>query len=161
MCLYVCVSGWLAAARTPPLLTGEPRVRLARAHDPSSLYIRSATRIYLRHTSLREWLRYRRCVECRVCVPFDHALRVRACTAACVSMYATNPQQGEELRDETMSDHDPLGSTLCIHSVVTAAAMRRRGVAQTMLREYIAHLKSEAPTVTLVKLIAKEAVTPL
>ena len=86
-----------------------------------------------------------------------------ACMRArpCVSMCATNPQQGEELRDETMSDHDPLGSTLCIHSVVTAAAMRRRGVAQTMLREYIAHVKSEAPTVTLVKLIAKEAVTSL
>lgn len=60
-----------------------------------------------------------------------------------------------------MSDHDPDGTTLCIHSVVTAATMRRRGVAQSMLSQYIAHVKSEAPSVQLIKLIAKEAITPL
>lgn len=48
---------------------------------------------------------------------------------------------GEELLEETMTKHDPAGTTLCIHSVVCTHAMRRRGVAQQMLSEYIAHVK--------------------
>ena len=56
-----------------------------------------------------------------------------------------------------MSKHDPAGTTLCIHSVVTTHAMRRRGVAQKMLAEYIAHVRAEAPSVALIKLLTKPA----
>lgn len=60
-----------------------------------------------------------------------------------------------------MSKHDPAGTTLCIHSVVTTHAMRRRGVAQHMLAEYIAHVRTEAPSVALIKLLTKPMNAPL
>lgn len=60
-----------------------------------------------------------------------------------------------------MSKHDPAGTTLCIHSVVTTHAMRRRGVAQHMLAEYIAHVRTEAPSVALIKLLTKPTNAPL
>ena len=66
----------------------------------------------------------------------------------------------EELLEETMAGHDPAGSTLCIHSVVTAGGMRRRGVAQTMLREYIAHVRGVG-RVRLLKLLTKPYNAPL
>ena len=66
----------------------------------------------------------------------------------------------EELLEETMAGHDPAGSTLCIHSVVTAGGMRRRGVAQTMLREYIAHVRGVGG-VRLLKLLTKPYNAPL
>jgi hypothetical protein len=40
-----------------------------------------------------------------------------------------------------MSSHDARGDTLCIHSVCTAPAFRRLGVAHTMLRRYVAALE--------------------
>lgn len=67
----------------------------------------------------------------------------------------------QELLEETMSKHDPAGTTLCIHSVVTTHAMRRRGVAQQMLADYIAHVRSNAPSVTLIKLLTKPTNAPL
>eukprot|EP00930_Biecheleria_cincta_P051681 TRINITY_DN36886_c0_g1_i1.p1 TRINITY_DN36886_c0_g1~~TRINITY_DN36886_c0_g1_i1.p1 ORF type:complete len:197 (+),score=36.15 TRINITY_DN36886_c0_g1_i1:29-592(+) len=67
----------------------------------------------------------------------------------------------EELLEETMTKHDPIGTTLCIHSVVTAPAMRRLGVAQRMLAQYIAHVQREAPSVRLLKLLTKPYNAPL
>eukprot|EP01043_Picozoa_sp_COSAG02_P031281 COSAG02_NODE_2033_length_10056_cov_31.055539_9_plen_83_part_00 len=60
-----------------------------------------------------------------------------------------------------MSKHDPAGTTLCIHSVVTTREMRRRGVAQRMLADYIAHIRAEAPLVGLIKLLTKPMNAPL
>ena len=67
----------------------------------------------------------------------------------------------QELLEETMSKHDPGGTTLCIHSVVTTPGMRRRGVAQQMLADYIAHVRAEAPLVGLIKLLTKPMNAPL
>lgn len=42
--------------------------------------------------------------------------------------------QGTELSHESMDGHDPSGPTLCIHSVVVAESLRRKGYATTMLK---------------------------
>jgi GNAT superfamily N-acetyltransferase len=59
------------------------------------------------------------------------------------------------LTDESMSCHEPLGKTLCIHSVVVEESYRRRGIALWMLRSYLQAV-AELP-VTRVLLICKEA----
>uniref|UniRef100_K3X365 N-acetyltransferase domain-containing protein n=1 Tax=Globisporangium ultimum (strain ATCC 200006 / CBS 805.95 / DAOM BR144) TaxID=431595 RepID=K3X365_GLOUD len=46
----------------------------------------------------------------------------------------------QELQEESMSEHDSSGTTLCIHSVVVDAAYRRRGLASTMLKQYVNHV---------------------
>ena len=64
------------------------------------------------------------------------------------------------LTDESMSIHEPDGTTLCIHSVVTSEPWRRKGVALWMLAEYVqkvAALKS----VKRVLLLCKENLIPL
>ncbi|GMF39023.1 unnamed protein product [Phytophthora fragariaefolia] len=60
-----------------------------------------------------------------------------------------------ELDDESMSQHDPLGSLLCIHSVVVDAAFRRRGLAAQMLKRYVRIICDSQPQVTRIALIAK------
>jgi GNAT superfamily N-acetyltransferase len=62
---------------------------------------------------------------------------------------------GSTLLHETMHEHDPAGTTLCIHSVVVAAAHRRRGIASAMLRAYSTAVAALQPQVTLICLIAK------
>ena len=61
----------------------------------------------------------------------------------------------ETLTDEAMSTHDPLGRTLCIHSVVVDAAHRRQGVATWMLKNYLARI-AEHTSATNVLLICKD-----
>ena len=41
---------------------------------------------------------------------------------------------GDTLTEESMSAHDPAGSTLCIHSVVVAEERRRLGLGSAMLK---------------------------
>ena len=97
----------------------------------------------------------------------DHAAacaRPRPVASRCLLLtrvHAAAATGGQELLEETMSKHDPAGTTLCIHSVVTAFSMRRRGVAQQMLTDYIAHIRAEAPSVTLIKLLTKPTNAPL
>jgi len=59
------------------------------------------------------------------------------------------------LTDESMSTHEPSGTTLCIHSVVVQEAQRRSGIALWMLRSYLQKI-SELGTVSRVLLICKE-----
>ena len=59
------------------------------------------------------------------------------------------------LTDESMDGHDPLGTSLCIHSVVTSAACRRKRVATAALRGYVECLVEEAVPVERIMLIAK------
>ncbi|KAH3732766.1 Polyamine N-acetyltransferase 1 [Pelomyxa schiedti] len=47
-----------------------------------------------------------------------------------------------ELTKETMHHHDPDGTTLCIHSVVTRPSLRRHGIALWMLSQYLHHIAS-------------------
>ena len=59
-----------------------------------------------------------------------------------------------------MSVHEPDGTTLCIHSVVTADAWRRKGVATWMLGQYLQKV-ADLKSVTRVLLICKEPLVPL
>ena len=60
-----------------------------------------------------------------------------------------------ELTDESMSLHEPDGTTLCIHSVVVTESMRRQGIALWMLRNYMKQV-TELQKVSRVLLICKE-----
>ena len=60
-----------------------------------------------------------------------------------------------ELTDESMSLHEPAGTTLCIHSVVVTESMRRQGIALWMLRSYMKQV-TELQRVSRVLLICKE-----
>jgi len=62
---------------------------------------------------------------------------------------------GDELTQETMAEHHPDGSTLCIHSVVVASDLRRKGVATAMLREYCKAVALGNPRLARIALIAK------
>ena len=64
------------------------------------------------------------------------------------------------LTDESMSTHEPDGTTLCIHSVVTSESWRRKGVATWMLAQYLQKVM-ELKSVTRVLLICKEPLVPL
>ena len=44
---------------------------------------------------------------------------------------------GRELTEETMGAHAPGGALLCVHSVVVAPRLRRRGAARAMLGAYL------------------------
>ena len=60
-----------------------------------------------------------------------------------------------KLTDESMSTHEPDGTTLCIHSVVVDATYRRQGLATWMLLEYVERVR-EAGVATRILLICKE-----
>ncbi|DBA00395.1 TPA: hypothetical protein N0F65_012926 [Lagenidium giganteum] len=60
-----------------------------------------------------------------------------------------------ELHHDTMSDHDPNGRSLCIHSVVIDPAHRRKGLAIQMLKRYVDIVCEEQLQVARILLIAK------
>jgi RimJ/RimL family protein N-acetyltransferase len=60
-----------------------------------------------------------------------------------------------ELTDESMSEHEPNGTLLCIHSVVIDPAFRRRGLAAQMLRRYVDMVCASQLQVKRIMLIAK------
>ena len=59
------------------------------------------------------------------------------------------------LTEESMSVHEPDGTTLCIHSVVVAPQYRRKGLGAQMLRAYVAHVRSASPRVGPILLMCK------
>ena len=61
----------------------------------------------------------------------------------------------EVLTDESMSEHEPVGKTLCIHSVAVEESLRRKGIALWMLKSYLQKV-AELKTVERVLLICKE-----
>ena len=64
------------------------------------------------------------------------------------------------LTDESMSEHEPAGTTLCIHSVAVEEASRRNGIALWMLRSYLQKI-SDLQHVSRVLLICKENLVSL
>jgi len=66
----------------------------------------------------------------------------------------------KSLTDESMSMHEPEGTTLCIHSVVVDAEKRRTGIATWMLASYLHHVHSLG-SVSRVLLICKEPLVAL
>lgn len=60
------------------------------------------------------------------------------------------------LTHESMESHEPLGETLCIHSVVVSPLYRRRGYATAMLKLYLSRV-----SVPCVLLVTKAYLIPL
>lgn len=63
--------------------------------------------------------------------------------------------KGDALTEESMSVHEPDGTTLCIHSVVVREADRRRGLGGAMLKAYVAQVADHTP-VTSILLMCKK-----
>lgn len=61
-----------------------------------------------------------------------------------------------KLTHDALFQHDPHGSILAIHSVVTDPALRQRGVGGALLRQYLSRLDNEFPAVHETVLMAKE-----
>eukprot|EP00955_Chlamydomonas_euryale_P038645 351146-Chlamydomonas_euryale.AAC.1 len=61
-----------------------------------------------------------------------------------------------QLTHDSMSTHEPDGTTLCIHSVCVAQPHRRRGVASAALRAYINYVRATSPHLRQVRLISKQ-----
>ncbi|KAI1319759.1 hypothetical protein EDD11_003144 [Mortierella claussenii] len=59
-----------------------------------------------------------------------------------VGYIVSTQARGMHLTHESMSSHDPQGSSVCIHSVCVARAFQRQGIARTMMTEYLKHLQS-------------------
>ncbi|CAD7944240.1 unnamed protein product [Amoebophrya sp. A25] len=69
-----------------------------------------------------------------------------------------------ELTEESMSQHNPTGTTLCIHSVVIDERYRRRKLSTGMLVRYVEHVQkllAKSLTVEKTALICKENLIPL
>lgn len=65
----------------------------------------------------------------------------------------------KSLTDESMSTHEPTGTTLCIHSVVTHEPSRRKGLGRWMMRSYMSEV-ARAAYVHRVLLLCKEPLVP-
>ena len=63
--------------------------------------------------------------------------------------------KGDALTEESMSVHEPDGTTLCIHSVVVREADRWRGLGGAMLKAYVAQVAGHSP-VTSILLMCKK-----
>nr|KAJ3421490.1 hypothetical protein HK105_003334 [Polyrhizophydium stewartii] len=68
---------------------------------------------------------------------------------------------GDRLTAASMKAHDPVGTTICIHSVCVAPDLRRRGIALAMLRHYVRYLRGlargESPAQALAAAAATES----
>ena len=62
----------------------------------------------------------------------------------------------DTLTHESMSDHDPTGTVLCIRSVVTDGSMRREGIGTKMLRAYCRFVASNFSDVDKILLLCKK-----
>lgn len=55
-----------------------------------------------------------------------------------------------------MSDHDPLGSSLCIHSVVVSPEFQRKGLATWMVKRFVQRVAATVPSVSRLLLLTHE-----
>lgn len=62
----------------------------------------------------------------------------------------------EVLTHDSMSTHEPSGSTLCIHSVVTEGGHRRKHIGTKTLRAYVQWVVNNAPHVEKFLLLCKK-----
>jgi arylalkylamine N-acetyltransferase len=60
------------------------------------------------------------------------------------------------LTHESMSTHDPSGTLLCIHSVVIAQPLRRRGLGSRLLGAYVRYASAMAPHAVEIRLLCKQ-----
>lgn len=62
---------------------------------------------------------------------------------------------GTTLTHESMSEHDPSGTTLCVHSVVTCGSRRREGIGTKTLRAYCRWVAAHYENVDAIVLLCK------
>ncbi|KAL6784079.1 hypothetical protein ACKKBG_A04715 [Auxenochlorella protothecoides x Auxenochlorella symbiontica] len=82
----------------------------------------------------------------------DSSVVAYACGTAC---------HGSSLTHESMSSHDPEGSTLALHSVCVAAKHRRQGLATRLLKAYIQYVQVTAPQISTMVLLCKDHLVAL
>mmetsp|Transcript_21602 Transcript_21602/g.60031 ORF Transcript_21602/g.60031 Transcript_21602/m.60031 type:complete len:175 (+) Transcript_21602:334-858(+) len=80
---------------------------------------------------------------------------VKAGTNQVIGYTCATATAKEQLEEETMSVHEPEGTTVCIHSVCVAADEQRNGVATRMLKAYIQWVQQSFPSATNLQLICK------
>ena len=61
----------------------------------------------------------------------------------------------DALTHESMTTHEPAGSTLCVHSVVVEGARRRKQIGTRTLRAYVRVVCERAPNVEKIVLLCK------
>lgn len=81
---------------------------------------------------------------------------VSGATDAIIGYVCATATAKEQLEEESMSVHDPDGTTACIHSVCVATEQRRKGVATRMLKSYIQWVQQTSRDITNMQLICKE-----
>ena len=63
---------------------------------------------------------------------------------------------GTTLTHESMSEHDPSGTTLCVHSVVTCGSSRREGIGTKTLRAYCRWVATRFEEIDVILLLCKK-----
>jgi len=58
-----------------------------------------------------------------------------------IGYVCSTASRGETLEHDTMTQHDPAGETLCIHSVCVDTRFQKMGIASLMLEQYLARLR--------------------
>ncbi|GAX80477.1 hypothetical protein CEUSTIGMA_g7916.t1 [Chlamydomonas eustigma] len=66
-----------------------------------------------------------------------------------------------ELTHASMSQHEPDGQLLCVHSVVIAEGLRRKGCATKMLQAYIRYVQATTPHLQEIRLLSKDNLVKL
>ena len=74
---------------------------------------------------------------------------------ALVSYVCGTLTSGATLTHESMSEHDPSGTTLCVHSVVTCGSRRREGIGTKTLRAYCRWVATHYEDVDALLLLCK------
>ncbi|KAI8645824.1 acyl-CoA N-acyltransferase [Parasitella parasitica] len=58
-----------------------------------------------------------------------------------IAFLCTTLTRGDLVTDESMSKHDPLGKTICLHSVCVSPNHRKQGIATKLMLKWIEQLK--------------------
>ena len=75
---------------------------------------------------------------------------------ALVSYVCGTLTTGTTLTHESMSEHDPSGTTLCVHSVVTCGSSRREGIGTKTLRAYCRWVATRFEEIDVILLLCKK-----
>lgn len=79
--------------------------------------------------------------ESRVSCSCRFSWRRLTCIAQVVGYVNGTLCDSGTLNHESMSEHFPDGTLLCIHSVVTEASHRRQGLGSRIMKDYLRHVK--------------------
>jgi GNAT superfamily N-acetyltransferase len=75
------------------------------------------------------------------------------CSGDLVGFICGTLSASARLEEATMSEHDPLGSSLCVHSVVVSPGFQRKGLATWMVKRFVQRVAAMAPSVSRLLLL--------